>query len=49
MSEMVPLVAAVSGFILLNESLGWPHLLAAGLIISGVVMTRGVASDTATL
>lgn len=45
--NLVPLVAAVSGFILLNESLGWPHLLAAGLIITGVVMTRGVASDTA--
>lgn len=40
--NLVPLVAAVSGFILLNEALGWPHLAAAGLIITGVLMARGV-------
>ncbi len=40
--NLVPLVAAISGFILLNEALGWPHFVAAGLIITGVLMTRGV-------
>ncbi|MFO7840148.1 MAG: DMT family transporter [Desulfosalsimonadaceae bacterium] len=39
--NLVPLVAAVSGFIILNESLGWQHLFAAFLIIPGVLMTRG--------
>ncbi|MCF8112085.1 MAG: DMT family transporter [Desulfobacteraceae bacterium] len=39
--NLVPLIAAVSGFIILNESLGWQHLLAACLIIPGILMTRG--------
>jgi len=39
--NLVPLVAAVSGFIILNESLGWQHCFAAALIIPGVLMTRG--------
>ncbi len=39
--NLVPLVAGVSGFILLNESLGWNHLPSAVLIIAGVLMTRG--------
>jgi len=34
------------GFILLNESLGWPHLLAAALIITGVLMARKAAPVT---
>lgn len=38
--NLVPIVAAISGFLLLNESLGWQHLLAAGLILPGVMMTR---------
>ncbi len=44
--NLVPLIAAVSGFIILNESLGWPHLLAAGMIIPGVFMARGNAEST---
>ncbi len=39
--NLVPLVAAVSGFIILQEALGWQHLIAACLIIPGVLMTRG--------
>ena len=45
--NLVPLVAAVSGFILLNESLGWAHLLAAALIVTGVLLTRGASAKRA--
>ncbi len=44
--NLVPLIAAVSGFIILNESLGWQHLLASLLIIPGVLMTRGPVSGS---
>ncbi|MFW5931364.1 MAG: DMT family transporter, partial [Desulfosalsimonas sp.] len=39
--NLVPLIAAVSGFIILNESLGIQHMVAACFIIPGVFMTRG--------
>lgn len=38
--NLVPLIAAVSGFFLLNESLGLQHLAAVCLIVPGVLMTR---------
>lgn len=41
--NLVPLVAAISGFVLLNEALGWQHLGAAVLIIAGVLLTRNKA------
>ena len=43
--NLVPLIAAISGFIILHESLEWPHLLAAGMIIPGVFMTRRNVPD----
>ncbi|MGM0452875.1 MAG: DMT family transporter [Thermodesulfobacteriota bacterium] len=38
--NLVPIVAAVSGFLILNEALGWPHLAAAVFVVTGVMLTR---------
>ncbi|MFO7930334.1 MAG: DMT family transporter [Thermodesulfobacteriota bacterium] len=42
--NLVPLIAAVSGFIILNESIGMQHMLAACFIIPGVFMARSRSS-----
>ncbi|MFP4193852.1 MAG: DMT family transporter [Desulfobacterales bacterium] len=39
--NLVPLISAVSGFVVLGEPLGFQHLFAGSLIIPGVIMTRG--------
>lgn len=38
--NLVPIVAALSGFLILNESPGWPHLIAAVFVITGVLLTK---------
>ncbi|MFW6334415.1 MAG: DMT family transporter [Desulfosalsimonas sp.] len=38
--NLVPLIASVSGFVILGEVIGMYHLIAAMFIIPGVIMTR---------
>lgn len=43
--NIMPLAGALAGFLLLDEHLGWPHLLGGALIIAGVSLaTRSGAS-----